>query len=148
MSSEGMKKTLTAAIACFNDPARRAEYFDIIYEDDVVLHGYTPGPLANKENVKAFYQPLFDAFPDCRVHVEAMYTDGDVLTVRFEFAGTQTGTFQNLAPSGKQFRVPGITILRFGGPGKRCVERWSVTDFLSMMMQLGAIPAPPSPSQA
>jgi hypothetical protein len=25
----------------------------------------------------------------------------------------------------------------------RCVERWSVANFLGMMIQIGAIPAPP-----
>ena len=35
-----------------------------------------------------------------------------------------------------------LTILRFGA--HRCAERWSVADFLGMMIQIGAIPAPPA----
>jgi predicted ester cyclase len=110
--------------------------------DDVVLHGYTPEPLTPKATVKGFYQVLFDAFPDCHVDTEAMYVQRDVLTWRFRFSGTHTGTFQGIPPSGRSFSIPGITILRFGA--NRCVERWSVADFLGMMIQIGAIPAPPA----
>jgi hypothetical protein len=33
-----------------------------------------------------------------------------------------------------------ITILRFGDDG-RIAERWNVADFLSMLQQIGAVPA-------
>ena len=92
---------------------------------------------------KLLRQAPVDAFPDCHVDSEAMYVEGDVLTWRFRFSGTHTGTFQGIPPSGRSFSIPGITILRFGA--SRCVERWSVADFLGMMIQIGAIPAPPAP---
>jgi predicted ester cyclase len=140
MTPDEMKRIGLAAIECFNDPARRDEYFETLYEDEVVLHGYTPEPVTPKSKVKEFYQPLFDGFPDCRVDTEAMYVEGDVLTWRFRFSGTHTGTFRGIPPSGRSFVIPGITILRFGA--RRCVERWSVADFLSMMVQIGAISSP------
>jgi predicted ester cyclase len=92
--------------------------------------------------VKGFYKAFFDAFPDCHVDTEAMYVEGDVLTWRFRFSGAQTGIFRGIQPSGRSFSIPGITILRFGA--HRCVERWSVADFLGMMIQIGAIPPPPA----
>jgi hypothetical protein len=142
VTPDEIKRIGLAAIQCFNDPARRNEYFEMLYEDDVVLHGYTPEPLTPKTTVKGFYKALFDAFPDCPVDTEAMYVEGDVLTWRFRFSGTHTGTFQGIPPSGRSFAIPGITILRFGA--HRCAERWSVADFLGMMIQTGAIPAPPA----
>jgi len=69
-----------------------------------------------------------------------MYVQRDVLTWRFRFSGAPTGAFQGIPPSGRPFSLLGITILRFGA--NRCVERWSVADFLRMMVQIGAIPAP------
>lgn len=140
MTPDEIKRTGLAAIACFNDPTHRDEYFATLYDDNVILHGYTPEPLTPKTTVKAFYQVLFDGFPDCHVDTEAMYVEGDILTWRFRFSGTHTGTFQGVPPSGRSFSIPGITILRFGE--QRCVERWSVADFLGMMTQIGAIPAP------
>jgi predicted ester cyclase len=40
--------------------------------------------------------------------------------------------------TGRRVSVNGITILRFADG--RCVERWSQTDFLGMLQQLGALP--------
>lgn len=140
MTPDAIKRTALAAIECFNEAARRDEYFERLYEDDVVLHGYTPEPLTPKAAVKGFYQMFLDAFPDLHVDTEAMYVEGDVLTLRLRFSGTHTGKFQGVPPSGRSFSIPGITILRFGA--HRCVERWAVGDFLGMMIQIGAIPGP------
>jgi predicted ester cyclase len=140
MTPDEIRDTADAAIARFNDPGRREDYFATLYEDDVVLHGYTPEPLEGKPAVRAFYQAIFDAFPDCRVTTEQLLVEGEHLTWRFRFGGTHLGDFQGAPPSGRGFDISGITILRFGD--RRCVERWSVADFLTMMMQIGAIPAP------
>ena len=140
MTPDDIKRTALAAVECFNDPARRDEYFDKLYEDDIVLHGYTPEPLTTKAAVKGFYQVFLAAFPDTHADIEAMYVEGDALTLRLRFSGTHTGTFQGIPPSGRPISIGGITILRFGA--QRCVERWAVADFLGLMIQIGAIPAP------
>ena len=140
MNPEQIRETALSAAECFNDPPRRDEYFERLYDDGIVLHGYSPEPLVGKPAVKAFYAPLFTAFPDCHVETDAMLVDGSQLAWRFRFSGTHRGDFQGMPASGRSFEVPGITILRFGD--RRCEERWSVTDFLSMMMQIGALPTP------
>ena len=99
-----------------------------------------PQPIAGKPAVKVFYQALFDAFPDCHVATDHQMVEGSDLAWRFRFAGTHTGTFQGAPPSGRPFEINGITILRFGE--RRCVERWAVADFLTLMVQIGAIPPP------
>ncbi len=139
MDAQIMKQTCMAAIECFNDPQRRAAYFEILYDDDVVLHGYTPGPLQTKPAARAFYEQIFEAFPDAHVLTDAMHIDGDYLTCRFRFAGTHVGDFLAVPGTGKSFEIPGITVLRFGD--SRCVERWSVADFLGLLTQVGALAA-------
>lgn len=67
MNDQEMRSTFETAIAAFGDPARRDRYFETLYAEDVVLHGYAPEPLRGTPTVEAFYAPLFDAFPDCRV---------------------------------------------------------------------------------
>ena len=86
MTPDEIRATAGAAIARFTDPARREEYFATLYDDEVVLHGYTPEPLAGKPAVRAFYQAIFDAFPDCRVTTEQLLVEGDHLTWRFASA--------------------------------------------------------------
>jgi predicted ester cyclase len=141
VDAAAIKERGRQAIECFNDPARRDEYFETLYEDDVVLHGYTPEPLTPKPAVRAFYDQIFAAFPDARVTTEQMLVDGDHLAWRYAFAGTHEGAFMGVPATGRPFSVPGMTILRFGEA--RCEERWSVTDFLGLMIQIGAV-APPA----
>ncbi|MGH2522631.1 MAG: ester cyclase, partial [Anaerolineales bacterium] len=54
--------------------------------------------------------------------------------------GTQTGEFLGMPANGKPVRCKVVDIVRIGN-GK-IVEHWAVTDNLSLMQQIGAIPAP------
>lgn len=55
-------------------------------------------------------------------------------------SGVQTGEFNGVPATGKPYVLEGITIMRFAGD--QVVERWSTADFLGLMVQLGALPAP------
>ena len=140
MTPAEMKALAEKAIAAFGDPARRDDYFELLYHDDVVLHGYAPEPLTPKSTVKAFYAQIFEGFPDAHVVVEQSLAEGDRLALGFRFAGTHDGTFMGVPATGRPVDVPGMTILRF--EGGRCVERWAVADFLSVLVQIGALPPP------
>ncbi|MEW6128618.1 MAG: ester cyclase [Acidobacteriota bacterium] len=136
-----MKKNIEVlhrALEQFNNPATRESYF-ALYDDNAVLQSYAevePG-LAS---IKQFYQQLWLAFPDARVEVEEVFASGDKVACRFVMYATHQGDFNGLAATDKAIALPGITILRFAN-GK-CVERWSQSDFLGLMQQLGAISAP------
>lgn len=132
---------LQRALACFADASRRDQYFDL-YAPDVVLHGYE-GVQPGLESVKNYYGGIWAAFPDARVEAEDIIETPDKLAVRFVMSGTHLGPLRRIAPTGRVISLRGITILRFAA-GK-CVERWSVTDSLSMLVQLGVLPAPGAP---
>ncbi len=66
--------------------------------------------------------------------------EGDKVTCRYTFSGTHRGPLMGIPPTGKAATIGGISILRFDGD--KCVERWTQTDFLGLMQQLGVIPAP------
>jgi steroid delta-isomerase-like uncharacterized protein len=140
MTREDMIALAERAIAAFNDPGSRDDYFETLYDDDIVLHGYTPAPLTPKAAVKQFYAQIFEGFPDARVDVEQALVDGDRLTLGFRFKGTHEGSFMGVPASRRPVDVAGMTILRFDGG--RCVERWAMADFLSVLIQVGAIPPP------
>ena len=130
------KEILQQALACFADPSRRNEYFDL-YAPGVVLHGYV-GVQPGLESVRNYYTGIWAAFPDARVEAEDILETSDKLTVRFVMTGTHQGPFLGIAPTGRVIALRGITILRF--ESGKCVERWSVTDSLSMLVQLGVAP--------
>jgi len=63
VTPDEIKRTGLAAIECFNDPARRDEYFETLYEDNIALHGYTPEPLTHRATVKGFYKAFLRRIP-------------------------------------------------------------------------------------
>lgn len=128
------RQILENALACFADPARREQYLDL-YADDATLHGYT-GVGPGREGIAAFYRNMWTSFPDARVDVQEIIETGDRLVVRFEFAGTQKAAFIGIPATGRPVRFHGITILRM--KDGKCVERWSASDFLTAVVQMGA----------
>jgi len=133
-------ETVEHALVCFAEPSRRDAYFDL-YSEDVVLHGYD-GIEPGLDSVKRYYAGIWAVFPDARVNAEEMIEINDRVILRFIMTGTMTGThrapFLGLNATGRSVRLPGMTILRF--IDQKCVERWSVTDSLSLLAQLGGFP--------
>lgn len=115
-----------------------ADVIDELVADDFVEHEAFPGLPNNREGVKGFVDMFRTAFPDMKATIDDLLVDGDKVVVRSTFSGTHKGSFMELAPTGKQMSVHAIDIVRFAN-GK-VVEHWGVTDQMSMMQQLGAIP--------
>lgn len=131
------RKIVEEALACFAEPSRRDAYFNL-YSEDIILHGYgavEPG----LDGVKRYYAGIWSVFPDARVHAEEILEIKDRVALRFIMTGTHCGPFLGLNATGRSVRLSGMTILRF--VKRKCVERWSVTDSLSLLAQLGGFPA-------
>lgn len=132
------KTVLLRAIENFGKLETRQKYFDL-YDDGAVLRGYA-GVEPGLESIKQFYAQFWTAFPDAQITVEDLIEADDKVACRFIVNATHGGNFMGVPATGKPVALPGITILRFAN-GK-CVERWSQADFLSAMVQIGAIPMP------
>ena len=109
--------------------------------DDFVEHEELPGLEPSKEGVKQLFRMYRAAFPDLRMEAEDVLASGDKVVARARATGTHQGDFMGMPPTGRRVDVQLIDIIRFGDDG-RAVEHWGVLDALSMMQQLGAIPAP------
>ena len=66
---------------------------------------------------------------------------GDRVAARLTMTGTQAGMLMGVPPSNRYFEFGVMSIYRFDDDG-RVAERWNVADFLSMLQQIGAVPAP------
>jgi steroid delta-isomerase-like uncharacterized protein len=112
---------------------------DDLLGDSFVLH-YPGFPPQGIEGFK-YLLPMFRAaFPDLRITVEELVGEGDMVAARLSWRGTHQGEFQGLPPTGRTVAVTGLGLYRLAG-GK-IVEDWIQEDFLGLMQQLGAIPAP------
>lgn len=111
--------------------------------DDFVEHEETPGLAPTKDGVKSFFRMQLAAFPDLRLAVQDVVADGDKVVARVRYTGTQHGEFMGMPATGKSVEVQLIDIFRFGDDG-RVREHWGVIDLLTMMQQLGVVPAGPA----
>jgi steroid delta-isomerase-like uncharacterized protein len=122
------------AIKCFSDPHKRADYFSL-YSDDIVLHGYQ-GIEPGLESVKQFYHRFWRLFPDAQVHVQDLIGEGDTLVARYTITGTLREVYMGAPANGQHIELPGISILHFRHG--RCFERWTCSDNLVLLRQIGA----------
>ncbi len=78
------------------------------------------------------------AFPDLRLTAEDIIAEGETVVARWSCRGTHKGDLSGIAPTGKQFNISGITIVRLDN-GKM-VEGFVNWDALGLMQHLGVVP--------
>ena len=116
--------------------------FGDLVADGFVEHQGGPGFPATKEGTLDFFRALLAAFPDMHMNVEDLIAGGDKTVARVKLTGTHKGEFMGVPPAGTRVDVQLIDIMRFNSAGLVC-EHWGVADMLSLMQQLGAVPAGP-----
>ncbi|MEZ4768952.1 MAG: ester cyclase [Caldilineales bacterium] len=131
------KSTLATALSHWN-PADLETYLTL-YDDNAVLHFLPPGMPQGIAGARQFYGAFFAGFPDATILIDTLVEEGDRVACLYTMEATHRGEFNGIPATGKPVRVSGISILRFAG-GK-CVERWSEMNLMSLLQQIGVIPA-------
>lgn len=99
-----------------------------------------PGLPPTYEGWKQGHAMFLGAFPDQQVTIEDEIAEGDTVVTRWTFSGTHQGALMGISATGKHVTVKGISVDRIGD-GK-VVEHLAQIDMVSLMQQIGAIPAP------
>lgn len=107
---------------------------------NIVFHGITGTETHGLNDFKQLMSTWIDAFTDAHMTIEDLVAEGDRLVVRYTLTGTHKGEFMGIPPTNKKVTLWVIEIDRVAG-GK-VVEGWSRADTLSLMQQLGVVPAP------
>ena len=115
--------------------------FGDLVASDFVEHQGMPA-LPTKEGTLEFFRSLLAAFPDWHMTVEDLIAGGDKAVARVTVTGTHKGEFMGVPATGTHVDVQLIDIMRFDDAGLVC-EHWGVADMLSLMQQLGVVPAGP-----
>ena len=115
----------------------RYELAEQLYSKDFVNHGIhrDVGLEEDQGALKGWHQ----AFPDVVIVPEKLIAEGDLVMIYWIARGTNTGTGNGLPATGKKAELAGITIWRI--VDNKVKEEWSAFDQLSMMQQLGLLPA-------
>ena len=111
-----------------------------LYADDLTVHGYPPG-VEGKAGVSEFYRSFRNAFSDFELAAQDVLAEGDKVAVRYTIRGTHSDELLGVPASGNKVEVEGQSFFRF--ENGRVAERWQSLDVMTLMQQIGALPAPP-----
>jgi len=119
--------------------ARRVEVIDELALADYAEHDPLPGQrdglVGLKERVSMLTSGLASTYT-----LHDVIAEGDRVVVRWTNAGTHSGEFLGIPPTGRSFDFAGIDVYRI--ENGRMAEHWHVVDQLTMLQQLGLVPAP------
>jgi predicted ester cyclase len=126
---------------------RRAYELSTKKDTAALFEMYDPGYIEHMpdgdhtlEQLKRGVPLFFAAFPDLKFTIEDMVAEGDKVAYRVTVTGTHTGgPYMGLAPGGRKIAMRNTSIKRIANG--RLAESWGTLDSLSMMQQLGLIPA-------
>ena len=112
---------------------------DELMEIDAVIHMPT-GEVVDLDGLKSFVGTFRESFPDWHSSVEELIAEGDKVAERWTGRGTHRGELLGILPTGKRVEVPGSVFYRI--VGGKIVEFRGLFNMMSLMQQLGVIPAP------
>ncbi len=107
-----------------------------IVSADYILH---PEEVRGVDGLVGMVEQYRSSLDDLTVEIEQQFTEGDFVATRYTIHGTHGGDLMGIAPTGKDVSFSGLTVSRCAD-GK-IVEEWELTDTLSLMRQVGALPA-------
>jgi steroid delta-isomerase-like uncharacterized protein len=99
-----------------------AEYWDTknvegllsIFTPDGIYQDMAIGHVSNgADEIRKFFEYTFTVFPDFRIEFKRGVADEDCGFCEWIMAGTHTGEVPGRPPSGKAFRVPGVSVMIF-----------------------------------
>ena len=136
MSGSDDNKALVRA--CLENGSRgNFDALDAIVADDYVLH---PEGIRGADGLKQMLQGYHDALSGLRVTIDQQFADGDYVATRSTIRGTHDGELMGTPPTGKDVEFTMITISRC--EGGRIAEEWEIADVVTLLGQVGALPAP------
>ncbi len=99
--------------------AKNLDLVDELYAEEHILYPTVSGVGRGAAGMKEAFAGLHEQFPDIRVELESIVTEGDMVAVRVTFGGTDADT-------GERVFWPEMVFTRFADG--RAVESWEVTD--------------------
>ncbi len=126
----------TVVRACFENASQgNFDALDEIVAPDYVLH---PDGVRGADGLKEMVEGYRNALSGLRVVIDQQFSEGDYVATRFTIRGTHDGDLMGTPPTGKDVAFTGITVSRC--EAGRIAEEWEITDMLSLLGQVGAVP--------
>ncbi len=144
MSTEENKALIRRGIEVGNR-GNMTEFSAIVDESfapDFVFHDpnipFPAGGIRSREDYKQFFTGFNAALPG-QFTIEDLIAEGEKVVVRYTYRGTHQGPWRGVPPTGKAVTFTGTATYRV--VDGKAVEGWQNADNLSVLRQLGLIPA-------
>ena len=82
---------------------------------------------------------FFSGLPDLSHPLDELIAEGDKVAFRCRYEGTHTSDFMGVPASGQHISVVGVGVMRVAD--RKIAEFWVSPDRMSLMQQIGALPA-------
>lgn len=136
MDTDANKQLVLKLYAALNDGDVAA--VSELVTPDYVENDPLPGQGSGRQGVIDRFSVIVKGLAP-RFTVHDVVAERDKVVVRWTNAGTHVGEFAGIPATGQAFTIGGIDIYRVAG-GRLC-EHWHQIDQLSMLGQLGLLPA-------
>jgi len=117
----------------------RVASIDALMAPGCLVHGLG-GEMRGPEAFKPFHSAYRNAFPDVKINVDHMISEGDIVAARWSGTGTHSGDGLGFPATGKQVQLSGMTFVRI--QNGKLVEGWNVFDQFGMLQQLDVVKLP------
>lgn len=118
----------------------KIDVIEELFTPDFVEHeAVPPGVPPGRDGLKAMFGMLHSAFSDFKATVEHLIAEDDCVVVHMNWTGTHEADFMGIPPTGKSISITVIDIM--GITGGKIGAHWGVMDQMTLMQQLGVLPA-------
>ena len=93
------------------------------------------------EGLKKTIEMYRGSFPNLKMNPVSIIAEGDLVTVRFNMTGANTGPMGEMPPTNKSIDIEGVDIIKF--KDGKAVEHWGFYQEMKMMEQLGMMQESP-----
>ena len=115
---------------------------DSFFSDSLTRQVNSVNLASNKNELTANLQVYFTGFPDLKIKIDNMASEGQQVYISWTLTGTNTGVFGELQPTGKKIKISGISRTDFNEAGKIIHEEVFYNE-LSLLQQMGHTLNPP-----
>ncbi|MGA9269536.1 MAG: ester cyclase [Lutimonas sp.] len=142
---ESQENRNQTALIAFMDKAwneKDLAAIDTYFSEGIVRKVNGVNLASSKNELTANLQVYFTGFPDLKIELDHMISDGNETYMSWTITGSNTGVFGELPPTGKRIKISGITRMLFDEQGKIEVEEAYYNE-LSLLQQMGHTLSPP-----
>jgi len=115
----------------------QVEAIDEMMAADAIAHGLGDAQVVGTTAFKAFHAKFRGAFPDIRITVDDVVSQGDRAAVRFTIRATHRGDHLGVPATGREVNFPAMSFVRCRNG--QIVEGWNSVDMLGMLQQVGGV---------